>query len=439
MFLENTQIDSFGNESPTAIIAQPSTLQNKAAEQDGADRWQALDSFFAAFGYAEDSPIRIRALAPKDRKEALPPVPRRLTRKQIAADADVQRDLLKLNETHGLYFVVNEGSDKDKDIARFTAWFAEDDERTITEQHARLDAAPLRPSVRVKTKKSVHAYWLIDGDCTAGEWENTQHRLISNLDGDGSIDNPSRVMRLPFFDHLSFDAETGETSLTPVELQYFEPTKRYTLEEMRAAFPEVTRATRKQDSALYGLDAAKANDAFMSGIADPQRDRETARKALESLAAWRCDERNTWRDVGYVLYNAFDGDGEGLALYEEWSRQSAKFEEDACTKIWESAGDRGINETRITLGSLIHWAKEDSPAFVEWFESFNRQARVERAVKRAEDFGLNDIGNARRLVSRRGKTSLSNSSLKLSARSYFNCHSSCVCAMNQLAITVNAK
>ncbi|MCA1628025.1 MAG: phage/plasmid primase, P4 family [Acidobacteria bacterium] len=395
MFEATYQTGSFGNESPTPSIAQPSALQGKASEQDAPDRWQALGSFFAAFGYAEDAPIHLRALAPN----GMPPVLRRLTRKQIVTDPAVQADLARLNEQRGLYFVVNEGGDKDKNITRFAAWFAEDDGRTIAEQHKRLDGAPLRPSIRIKTRKSVHAYWLVAGDCAAAEWCEMQHRLIAHFDGDKSIDNPSRVMRLPFFDHLSFDAETGQTERVQVELQYFDPTRHYTLEQMRAAFPETVGQTRKQAATPSNVAAINAD--FTAGLPyqpDPKHDLEIAREALKRLAPERCDERDTWRDVGYALYNTFDGRDEALALYEEWSRLSRKFEEGACAKIWGGASDRELNDLRITLGSLIHWAKEDSPAFTEWFAARNQQLRVERAVQLAEDFGLNDIGNARRLV-----------------------------------------
>lgn len=207
-------------------------------------------------------------------------------------------------------------------------------------------------------------------------------------------------MRLPFFDHLSVSADSGEIERKPVALVGFQPERRYTLEQMCDTFPPVK--TMPEANSLFTLNAAEANDRFLSGLFDPQRDREIARKALESLAPIRCDERDTWRDVGYALHNTFDGDQEGFALYEEWSRKSAKFEEDACAMIWDSAGDRGISDTRITLGTLILWAKNDSPAFVEWFDALNRETRIKQSEDRAEEITLTDTGNAERLVLRHG-------------------------------------
>jgi P4 family phage/plasmid primase-like protien len=371
-----------------------------ATPSDMESRLSQLEGFFAAFGYGEDAPIRIRALAPKGGQK-LPPVTRTITRKSLTQGTTILRDLEALNATHGLYFVVNEGGDNDADVTRFAASFVESDSASISEQHSRLDAAPLLPSIRVETKKSVHAYFLIDGDCTAEEWRDVQRRLIACFDGDRNISNPSRVMRLPFFNHLSVNAGSSEVERKSVVLISFQPERRYTLEQMRDAFPTVK--TSPEVSSLFTLNAAEANNRFLAGVFDPQREREIARKALESLAPVRCDERDTWRDVGYALHNTFGGDQEGFALYEAWSRQSAKFEEGACAEIWDSAGDRGISDTPITLGTLVLWSKEDSPAFVEWFDALNRKTRITQAEDRAEEIKLTDTGNAERLVLRHGR------------------------------------
>lgn len=384
----------------TPNIQGANNLPNtQATTSDVESRLSQVEGFFAAFGYGKDALIHIRALAPKGGQK-LPNVTRTITRKSLTQGATTLQDLESLNETHGLYFVVNEGGDSDADITRFAACFVESDTASISEQHSRLDAAPFLPSIRVETKKSVHAYFLIDGGCTAEEWRDVQRRLIAYFDGDRNIRNPSRVMRLPFFDHLSVSADSSEIERKPVALVEFQPERRYTLEQMCDAFPTVK--TTPEANRLFALNAAEANDRFLAGVYDRQREREIARKALESLAPLRCDERDTWRDVGYALHNTFDGDQEGFSLYEAWSRKSAKFEESTCAEIWDSAGDRGISDTQITLGTLILWAKKDSPAFVEWFDARNRETRIERAEDRAEEIKLTDTGNAERLMLRHG-------------------------------------
>lgn len=203
---------------------------------------QTLSGFLAAFYPAERETIHLRTFAPKKAPSCDPRFSAHkiiTTRHELATDAGLQEQLRQLNKSRGLYFVVNAGGDVDESITRFNAWFAESDDHTIEEQHRRLDAAPLAPSIRVETRQSVHAYWLMGGDCNAEEWRDVQHRLIAYFGGDERIKNPSRVMRLPFFNHVHYDKEDGALSYKRVEVVEFAPERRYTLDEMQAAFAPV--------------------------------------------------------------------------------------------------------------------------------------------------------------------------------------------------------
>jgi AAA domain-containing protein/DNA primase RepB-like protein len=205
---------------------------------------QTLSYFLAAFYPAEQETIHLRAFAPKKApKDEARFGARKLTatRHALATDTALQEQLCQLNEARGLYFVVNAGGDTDEEITRFNAWFAEDDTRPIDEQHRRLDAAPLEPSIRVETSKSIHAYWLIKDGCEAEEWRDIQQRLIFHFGGDEKIKNPSRVMRLPFFNHIQYDKETGALSFKQVKLIKFAPERRYTVAEMQSAFAPVPK------------------------------------------------------------------------------------------------------------------------------------------------------------------------------------------------------
>jgi hypothetical protein len=159
--------------------------------------------------------------------------------------------LKNLNEFMGIYFVVNSGGDTDASIDKFNAWFAENDDLPIDEQHANLDACPIQPSIRVETKKSVHAYWLTDGECSADDWRDMQCRLIAYFSGDVKIKNPSRVMRVPYFNHLSI-AENGAVLRKRVTIARFEPEKRFSLETMQSVFPIPSTAQKSEyASGLY--------------------------------------------------------------------------------------------------------------------------------------------------------------------------------------------
>ncbi len=83
-------------------------------------------------------------------------------------------------------------------------------------------------------------------------------------------------------------------------------------------------------------------------------DAAAAIKALGKLSPARCDDYDGWLQVGMALSQLGDV---GLDLWEEWSKQSSEYEEGACARKWATfkpgAGTR--------LGSLIEWAKMDTP------------------------------------------------------------------------------
>lgn len=207
-----------------------------------------LNRFLSAFYPDENEEIRLRLFKPKDAPDQKDNSASsfRTTRNLLSADADLHKELKQANQKRGVYFVVNAGGDTDKSITRFNAWFAEDDGRPLDEQHRMLDAAPLMPSIRVETRKSVHAYWLIAGECSEDEWRDVQHLLIGFFKSDQKIKNPARVMRLPFFNHVHYNTADGSHSYKRVELVEFESERRFTLTEMRAAFPKDERQTKAQ-------------------------------------------------------------------------------------------------------------------------------------------------------------------------------------------------
>jgi hypothetical protein len=193
-----------------------------------------LATFLKAFRN-EGELVHVRAFKPKKAADTPLNRPARwaATIADITTNRVLQDELIAKNQHCGLYFVVNVGGDTDAEITRFTAWFAENDKTPIAEQHAKLDACPIQPSIRVETKSSVHAYWL--GDSTETQWRDIQSRLIHYFDGDVKIKNPSRVMRLPNFDHLHLNGNGPERK--KVVVHTFQPDRRYTVEQMQQAFP----------------------------------------------------------------------------------------------------------------------------------------------------------------------------------------------------------
>lgn len=134
------------------------------------------------------------------------------------------RELAALNERGmGVFFVVNAGGQHKEDIKRFTAFFYEDDDRPIGEQWERAMSLPIPPQVIIRTKKSLHCYWIASAGTTADEWNQVMRTLIRCMDSDPIIKDFSRVMRVPGYDHTTFDHNTKELIRVPVQCLRFEP------------------------------------------------------------------------------------------------------------------------------------------------------------------------------------------------------------------------
>lgn len=197
-----------------------------------------LSSFLAAFFPSENEEIHFRAFKPKgtQTKTDNGPVLITGTRRELAENKTFLQRLKKLNESRGLYFAPNAGGAKDTQIVRFSAVFCEKDDLSIAEQRRLFDTAPVSPSIRVESRRSVHAYWLLKDTCTADQWVSLQQGLIDYFRSDPKIRNPSRVMRLPYFDHLSEDT-SGSVVRQRVHLAHFYPEQRYTIDQIQKVFP----------------------------------------------------------------------------------------------------------------------------------------------------------------------------------------------------------
>lgn len=86
-------------------------------------------------------------------------------------------------------------------------------------------------------------------------------------------------------------------------------------------------------------------------------DHDTALAALDALSQSRADGYGSWLGVGMAL-NAVDSSDTMLSAWRDWSRQSDKFTDDCCDEKWQTFHGGGLS-----LGSLIHWARQDSPGW----------------------------------------------------------------------------
>jgi hypothetical protein len=100
------------------------------------------------------------------------------------------------NQGGGIYFVVNGGGHRNTEVASCKAIFYEHDNIPKEQQLTLWKSLKLpQPTIQVDTGgKSIHSYWRLD--CSVSQWCDLQADLLEYADGDRSLKNPSRVMRL---------------------------------------------------------------------------------------------------------------------------------------------------------------------------------------------------------------------------------------------------
>jgi len=99
----------------------------------------------------------------------------------------------------------------------------------------------------------------------------------------------------------------------------------------------------------------------MGGAADDDLDGESrsnmVRELLALLSYERCNDRNEWVRVGWVLFNTFHGSEEGYNLWLEFSRRcDEKFDEAVCLYEWSR-----MERKELGLPTLKFYAKQDNP------------------------------------------------------------------------------
>jgi hypothetical protein len=137
----------------------------------------------------------------------------------------------------GVHAVINYGGHYDQDIKRINAVFFEIDDGSFDEQFRRVSQSPLEPSMIVKTKRSLHTYFLVKG-LPVEKFRNVQERLSILFSSDAQIKNESRNMRLPGFNHVKGDP-------VPVICLKFDPNIVYTPQEIYAVLPPLPKKVQK--------------------------------------------------------------------------------------------------------------------------------------------------------------------------------------------------
>lgn len=85
---------------------------------------------------------------------------------------------------------------------------------------------------------------------------------------------------------------------------------------------------------------------------------ERVRDALGRLASWRADDYGEWVRIGHAIKQDM-GDA-GFSLWDEWSRQSAKYDPEDARQRWAKLEPTG----EVSISTVFGAAKEDDPTFM---------------------------------------------------------------------------
>lgn len=141
---------------------------------------------------------------------------------------------------YGVYFIVHHGGVKSSEITHGSTLFHESDRASFDEQQQTIDRISGefgKPTAVVKTRKSLHAYWTSSEIISIDTLPSYQRRWMqySNCD-DVSLSDPAQLMRLPGFDHVSWNPEINEFERVPCELLQLNDVS-YSLEHFDSLLP----------------------------------------------------------------------------------------------------------------------------------------------------------------------------------------------------------
>jgi hypothetical protein len=228
----------------------------------------SLPEVLAPFRSGPEELVYLRMMLPKTAPKHLvrdyptqvaPPISKTqpVSYRHLVAGSEYMKELIGENKRRGIFFVVNPGGDSDTDITRFVSTFSERDPEPGRDIDAFLISegrrqAPLPYTALLQTYKSIHRHWGIDGECSREQWLLLQQGQIALYHSDPTISNESRVMRLPYFNHVRVDLVGDRLLYKPIELLEFNPENKYSVAELMAAFPAGPEGIKKVFEKLSG-------------------------------------------------------------------------------------------------------------------------------------------------------------------------------------------
>lgn len=191
--------------------------------------------FFKAFGFTDNDKIYLRSFDDKKGDDK----GHNMDILLCVFDHILSTLKARNDKGEGIFFIPNGDGQLDKLVKHARAQYIDIDDYSFLQQIEMLNEFKLEPSIIVKAKKSLHAYWLLqDGDVRY--FREIQERLIQHFGSDVRIKNESRVMRLYGFNHNKTDTPTL------VKLIKFNPELRYTQQQLHEVLPRLKNTSKKK-------------------------------------------------------------------------------------------------------------------------------------------------------------------------------------------------
>lgn len=277
------------------------------------------------------------------------------------------------NKNAGIYFCVNQLKHIHK---KRTA----DNVEAIRAFFVDLDGADCEPVLRGNLLPNIevcssngrwHYYWIMEDFVAADRrlFKELQRTIAVRFNGDPSVSDLCRVMRLPGFYNMKGDPfmvtykvlRSKPYSLKEVRDEFLKGMDRTNIDAMGNAIGGNIRTAFVADWTLNALPEL-AGDQYRGGKHNFKEDMDFDSARLRgALIAIDPDQYDVWIEVMLALkgaaYHGDDGltDEECYEYFLEWSRLSPKFDEAVCEQKWQGTISRG----EIRLGTVYKMAGDN--------------------------------------------------------------------------------
>ncbi|KAJ3080934.1 hypothetical protein HK102_002697 [Quaeritorhiza haematococci] len=123
---------------------------------------------------------------------------------------------------------------------------------------------------------------------------------------------------------------------------------------------------------------------------DAQDRLKEVEKHVKKLCAERAINRQSWIEVGMAIHHATDG--QGMEIWDTFSKRAGPYDRRDLEYQWDSFK----NASGITIGSLIHWGKEDAKKKTEERKAAKEKEEKTKATddlcREAVKFGVDHTG-----------------------------------------------